>query len=92
MTKKIEGPLRVKDLIKLLQDEDQDRIVVMSKDGEGNGYSPFSGLSTAAYVADSTWSGEIGLEKLTEADKKAGYSEEDVKHGGEKAIVLWPTN
>ena len=82
----------VKDFIKLLQKEDPDRVVVMSRDAEGNGISPFSDLSTCAYVAETTWYGEIGLEELTEENKEQGFSEEDVKHDGEKAICLWPVN
>lgn len=83
--------MTVAELIELLKTVEQDRIVVMSKDSEGNGYSPLSGIFTAAYGAESTWSGEIGLEKLTEDDIKQGYSEEDVIEGV-PCIVLQPTN
>lgn len=78
-------------LIKLLSKEDPKRIVVLSADSEGNSYSPLSGAGTAAYVADSTWSGSIGLEKLTPALKKQGYTDEDVLDG-KPALVLYPTN
>lgn len=84
--------LTVADLIELLQEEDPDRIVVMSKDGEGNSYSPLSDFSSASYVAECTWSGEIGIEELTDELKAMGYTEEDVIEGGVPALVLWPTN
>ncbi len=84
--------ITVKRLIKLLQAEDEDRIVIMSSDSEGNSYSPLASLGTAAYRADTTWSGEVGMEKLTSADKKAGYTEEDVLEGGKPALILQPTN
>lgn len=84
--------MTVKQLIKLLQAEDPNRIVIMSSDSEGNSYSPLSSVATAAYRADTTWSGEIGLEKLTAADKKAGYTDEDVLEGGKSALILKPTN
>lgn len=83
--------MKVKDLIKLLQKEDPNRLVVMSKDSEGNGFSPLADMSTESYAADSTWSGEIGLEKLTPELEKKGYTEEDVLDG-KPALVLWPTN
>lgn len=83
--------MTVKELIELLKLESDDRLVVMSKDGEGNDFSPLADYSTASYVADSTWSGEIGLERLTPELRKQGYSEDDVKHGI-PALVLWPTN
>ena len=51
--------MKVKELIELLQKEDPERLVVMSKDGEGNCFSPFANQSTGAYEANNTWSGEV---------------------------------
>lgn len=85
-------PMTVEQLIKKLEKiENKKRIVVMSRDAEGNGYSPLSGFWEASYKAETTWSGEVGLEKLTKADEKAGYSEEDVLKGT-PALVLTPIN
>ena len=81
--------MKVKELIKLLKKEDQNREVVMSKDSEGNSYSPLSDWYTASYKADSTWSGEVGLEELTPELEERGYSEEDVLDGV-PALVLRP--
>ena len=77
-------PITVAQLIEDLKLQDPNRIVVLSKDPEGNGYSPFCNLSTASYSK-----GQIGLEKLTEEDKKSGYTKEDVLKG-KPAVVLWP--
>ena len=84
--------MTVAELIECLKQTDQDRLVIMAKDGEGNGFSPLADTGASAYRADSTWSGEIGIEELTEARKEKGYSEEDVMDDGVKAFVLWPTN
>ena len=84
--------MTVEELIEHLEKQDPGRIVVMSKDGEGNGFSPLDRFSTHAYEAETTWSGEIGLERLTDDLKSAGYEEEDVLENGEPALVLWPVN
>lgn len=84
--------ITVSELIKQLKECDPNRIVIISKDSEGNDYSPFSGFYEASYKANSTWSGEIGLETLTEEDRKSGYSEEDVLEDGVPCVVLRPTN
>ena len=84
--------MNVKELIEVLKQEDSNRLVVMSKDGEGNYFSPLAEATTSAYRADSTWNGEIGLEELTEEEINQGYSEEDVIDDGVPALVLWPTN
>ena len=72
--------------------ENKDRLVVMSKDSEGNGFSPLYDFGEEAYAAETTWYGYVGLEKLTEEDRKKGFSEEDVIEDGVPALVLWPTN
>lgn len=84
--------MKVKELKKLLEPVDDERIVIISKDGEGNGFSPLAELDDASnYKADSTWSGEVGIEKLTPELEKQGYCEEDV-NDGVPALVLWPNN
>lgn len=69
-----------------------DTPVVMSKDGEGNGYSPLAELELGMYLADSTWSGEHypAAEQLRDdpnADEEDG-APEDAVH----AVFLWPVN
>lgn len=75
--------MKVKELKELLSNIDDDYEVVLSKDGEGNGFSPLADYMMAEYEPETTWCGEI-------------WSEEDSidaerKHN-QNAIVLWPTN
>ena len=81
--------ITVKGLIKLLAGHDQDRIVVLSGDGEGNDFSPLDEAAPAAYRAESSCRGEIGLERLTPELEDQGYDDEDVIDGV-PALVLWP--
>lgn len=74
--------MKIKKLIEELSKEDGDLDIIMSRDGEGNGFSPLSSLGDGLYVADSTYSGEIY--NLDEA--------EDAGEEAKKVIVLWPTN
>jgi hypothetical protein len=76
--------MTVRELTALLAEHDQDRIVVLSRDAEGNGYSPLCAIGTGAYRR-----GEVGLEVLTEEDRRLGFTEEDVMRGA-KALILTP--
>lgn len=87
--------MKVKELKKLLENVDDERIVILQKDGEGNGYSPLETIDDEVnYRPDSTWSGEIGFQKLTAELRKQGYSDGDIVSGdgAEPAIVLVPVN
>jgi hypothetical protein len=53
--------------------------VVLSRDAEGNGYSPCSSICNAKYVPSSTCRGEIIPE-----DDDAEYK------NAENVVVLWP--
>lgn len=69
-----------------------DTLVVLAKDGEGNGFSPAVEADHAMYLADTTWSGERYLTdeaRLAETDTD-DWSEapDDAVH----AVFLWPTN
>ncbi len=83
--------MTVGQLIKKLQKENPKRLVVMAKDAEGNNYSPLSSFWTGAYQAETTWYGDVGLEKLTRSDIAHGYSDEDVIKG-KPALILTPVN
>ena len=77
--------MNVGELIEQLKDYNPKRLVVMSRDPEGNGYGPLAAIATAAFA-----NREIGEEKLTEEMIKRGYTEEDVMEDGEPALVFWP--
>lgn len=85
--------MKVKELLKELEGLPDDMEVVMSRDGEGNSYSPLAQVDSenVAYMADCTYSGEVGLLELTDEAREMGYAEDDVI-AGEPAVVLWPTN
>jgi hypothetical protein len=75
----------VEELIELLKKENPKRVVVMR---HGDEYTPFFSMWTGAYRAESTWAGEMGLEALTDNDRKTGYTEEDVFEDGVPALAL----
>jgi hypothetical protein len=75
-----------------LQDiEDQDRIVILQKDSEGNGFSPLYDIDdNFVYDKDDK---SVLLEKLTPDLIEEGFSEEDLAPDDmntEKALVLFP--
>lgn len=83
-----DGYVRVGALRAALDGLDDDLLVVMSKDGEGNGYSPLSEVDLLhRYLAETTWMGEI-FNPEAEDDEDELYEVED----GERCVVLWPTN
>ena len=69
-----------------------DTIVVMAKDGEGNGFSPLAEVEDAMYDADSTYSGD---RYMTDAEYTALDDPDDYSQAPESAVpavFLWPTN
>ena len=85
--------MKVKELIELLERQNPEDLIVMSKDAEGNTFVPFSDLSVGSYAPGRTWYGYFGLraDQLTDRRRAAGCSEEDVING-QNAICLWPVN
>ena len=84
--------MTVAELIKLLSEvKDQNREVVQSSDGEQSSVSPTDSIETGSYDAYNTWSGEFGIEELTEELIDQGYTDEDVMPGV-PALILNPTN
>lgn len=84
--------MTVRELIELLQKQDQDALVVVRKDSESNECSPLKDIWEGGYIAENSWSGEMFLLELTPEDRKAGYTEENVNKDAEKAVFLCPTN
>jgi hypothetical protein len=73
--------MKVRDLIELLKGLPENAEVVLSKDGEGNSYSPLSGHSRGKYTPDSTWSGEFRT-----------HDDNDKPVRRPNAVCLWPVN
>jgi len=88
----------VGELLDYLATQPRDRKIVLSKDAEGNGYSPLADAAEAMYAAESTWAGETYLtpedlaEQLARPDNP-GWSEEDAApDDAERVVVLGPVN
>lgn len=64
-----------------------DQEVVMSRDGEGNGYSPLAAIGLAFYAPTSTYSGE-----LYDPEDVDSEDAEWLPDNAAKAVFLWPTN
>jgi len=75
--------MKVKELLQILKNleatcpEVLEYEVVMSRDAEGNGYSPLYNTALVRYESDSSWGGEV-----------SGW-DEDIEAN---AFCLWPTN
>ena len=87
--------MTVDELRAALEGIDGSLIVVMSKDAEGNDYSPLADLEgESVYVPECTWSGAVYIEKLTPELRAQGFTDEDLYDGddGQPALVLCPVN
>lgn len=83
----------VKDLIEALNKLPQEALVIMQKDGEGNGYSPLAGVDgDAVYVPDSTWSGEVYSTGWSASDADMDDDEWAEMLKRPRCVVLAPTN
>lgn len=84
--------MTVKELIAVLGHMAPDALVVVSRDSEGNGFSPLYEAVPTVYRAGPGWAGgEIGLAELTPELEQQGYSDADVISDGQAAVCLWPT-
>lgn len=75
-----------------LDDLPDDTLVVLAKDGEGNGYSPLEALEEGRYLPENTWSGE---HYMTEEQRLAQSDPDDYDPAPEEAVqavFLWPVN
>lgn len=85
--------MKVKDLIELLKKKDQEFEVIISKDSEGNCYSPLSDSWEGYYIPDSTYSGECYNHEdfdMNDEDDIDDFNE--IKKEGKKALILTPIN
>lgn len=75
-------------LMQLLQPLNDNDIIVLSNDQEGNSYRKLECVDVARYYADY---GNVGLRELTDADREAGYTEDDLMQHPDAvdAIVLY---
>ena len=86
--------ITVGQLKEILAGYNDEMLIVMSRDSEGNGFSPLADHGKQIYVPDSTWSGDIYEIELTAELIEQGFTTDELYDGddGVQAIVLWPTN
>lgn len=86
------------ELADYLATQPRDRKIVLSKDAEGNGFSPLADAGVHMYAAESTWSGSVyptpeDLAEMMDPPNTQGWSEEDAApDDAERVIVLGPVN
>lgn len=68
--------LTVKQVIRLLKSVNPDRLVVLARDSEGNGYSPMIKAEIGRYVEDNAFSGKMHSESFD---------------AGDRVVALYPT-
>jgi hypothetical protein len=71
----------VGELLELLSGYPEDARIILSKDIEGNDYSPLAQVEEGIYEPYSTWSGEF-----------YGLDDTDDTESGERVVALWPIN
>lgn len=88
----------VSGLMDFLATQPPDRLVVMAKDAEGNGYSPLEDVREGMYLAESAWSGDMYVtpEQLAENIRdrfEQGWTDEDAApDAAVRVVVLGPVN
>ncbi len=87
--------ITVREMIEILKDLDSDTIIIMTSNDMANIYAPLVGIDpNCIYIPHGQYSGEVKLATLSDEDRKAGFTEDDVHTGadGKKAIVLVPVS
>lgn len=90
--------MRAEDLIRVLEDHISkfgNTEVIMSTDGEGNGYSPLSNADTSMWLAyeNAPWMGDLYVTQADVDDPESGYGEEDLApEAAVFCLSLWPNN
>lgn len=84
--------MNVKELKEIIKNMNDNDLVILSNDSEGNYFSPLSHIDLCTYKAESTYNGEIGIRELTQELIKEGYCEDDILNDSINAIVLYPVN
>ena len=72
--------MTVKDLVAFLKKADPKAEVVLSKDGEGNAFSPLNLVQDAHYVPNKRMPWAID------------YWSNEPEEGSRKCVLLWPSN
>ena len=85
--------MKVSELKQLLENYPDDTEIIMSKDSEGNNYSPLSQVAGAIYIPETTWFGDIYSPEWSAEDACMDEAErEEFKKNAKISLVLWPVN
>lgn len=76
--------MTVKELIKLLKKTPSDFQVILSKDSEGNGFSPISGHALGFYLPENVFRGDF-------TDVSCVTFNKDQMEKAQNAIAFYPT-
>jgi hypothetical protein len=82
----------VGDLLDYLAGQPRDRLIVMSKDGEGNSHSPLSDACEAMYVPESTWSGDTYPTPEEIAASPHLGEDDEAPEDAVRVVLLGPVN
>lgn len=87
--------MKVKDLLEQLNyynDINPNMEIIISRDSEGNGYSPLCQVDDAYYVPNSKYSGEVYYEyNLQEEPEEYGDYADEIR-SNPLALILYPNN
>lgn len=81
--------MKVKELIAELQKVDQESLVIMMSDPEGNDVYTLEWVNIDNNQAYDKEGEDVGPMRLTKKLREEGYEKEDLVTG-EKCVVLWP--
>ena len=84
--------MKVKELIRHLSKLDGECEVIMSKDSEGNNFSPYNCYDVGAYVPETTWYGTYYSNAFTPDQNDLTKEEQEQIMKNNPAICLWPVN
>ena len=87
--------MKIKELIKLLQKENPESLVILQKDSEGNGYSPLYGINgDGIYIKENSYSGIVYDSRWNEeeADMEKDEWEKLKDDKNNHCVVLFPAN
>jgi hypothetical protein len=91
--------MTAKELRKRLKGVPDDVVIVMSKDAEGNSYSPLADTTPIGqyhYEASCTWAGDIKRADEPDPEAEDGFyydpDEREAIRQLPACVVLWPTN
>lgn len=85
--------MKIKELKELIENLPDDMEVILSKDSEGNNYSPLSdGDPNMVYIPETTWFGDVYDMGWSAEDACMSDDEWERLNKLDKSLVLWPVN